>query len=283
MSYNNLLSTLQNSILDNSPANNWVQPQQGFTADDKLNVYIKGYRLRLFDVVIVDYELTTHLLGKKQIANLLKQYIEQQQSHSFDLFTYSQNFARFLQTQNIPDYAKHMADIEASILQVFTLAESTNMDINTLQNIDINEFANMQLHLRSAAMLKTYSYDVNSYMSEFYNNDDNIINDYELSSATAYVKFDELDNNKAANTPSKEPCYVLIFRHNNIVRRLKLDKLEYKILRNINSGQNVGTAINSAAKNESDQHQLAQNITYWFSKWSNNNILRDIREVTGNK
>ena len=245
--FEQVLSPLQQAMLSGDiPSvhpDNWVQEKHEFSPTEQLEVYVNGYRYRLYDIVAEDYDATRTRIGDEKFAQLLKQYIEDTPSVSFNLAVYTQNFADYLARQNIDDVAKQLATLEKTILEVFAMPETNAFDIASYAQLSIEEFIELPFRLRSAHEFLQFKCNINEYFRA--------------------VMFEE-------ELPEiiEQEQHILIYRHEDIVRRMALEPEEARILQAIASGSNIGEATEALLEDVNiDIAKISANLQAWFKKW----------------
>lgn len=252
--YSEMLETLQTSIFEGKTLSispdKWIKPKPDFSPDEQMQVYINGYRYRLFDIVYEDYPTLRHYLGKKDFKQLVDAYIEVTQSISYDISHYVQEFPAFVQAQ-CDEFAYEMAVLETHISQLNSLSETTPLTHENLDqaypDLTPESFMQTTLQGRTACKLLAFAHTVNDYY--------NAVREEEEAEAL------------------KEPSYVAIYRHEDTMWRLPLEETEYHLLSSLFSGLPIEEAMSAALPQDVDEEAMAANLSHWFSRWMNNGLL----------
>ena len=248
-----LQENLQTAILDGdivkAEPETWIVEKENFPPAEQLAVYVKGYRLRLYDILMADYEVTRRFLGKEKMRDIVKAYIEEVPSEFYNVEVFSAQFAGWLAGQGVDGFAIELADLEKEVARCFNLPGSEALEQSDLADVAPEEFLEMSLALRDSTILLEYNNDVNEYMSAFYREE-------ELSA-----------NNK--------PTHLVIYRGENKVMRLPLEHEEFRLLELIKSGKSIGAAMEElAGESELSEEELSAKIQEWFGRFVANGILK---------
>ncbi|PIR32052.1 MAG: DUF2063 domain-containing protein [Alphaproteobacteria bacterium CG11_big_fil_rev_8_21_14_0_20_44_7] len=253
----NLQNNLQDTILDGDIKSHapetWVVEKPGFPASEQVQVYVKGYRIRLFKMIMADYEVTAHYLGKEKMEKTVREYIATTPSEFYDAGKFSEQFADWLSAQKIDKFAAELAELERDISIRYNLALSAPLLQEDLANLTPDDFMDMKLELLISATLKKFRHDVNSYYTEFYHGEDK---------------------------PEKPPktageFFLMIYRNEKNVYRLNLEKPEYQLLEIIQQTENIGEAMEKLSEiSDLNEDELSAKIQQYFAKWLEHSILK---------
>jgi hypothetical protein len=115
------------------------------------------------------------------------------------------------------------------------------LNSNHLVGLTPKSLMNLNLYPRKALELHKFSYQTNQYYQ------------------------DVMDEKKSKMI--KKNSYLAVFRHEDKVWRMDLEKSEYILLKKIFSGVKIGEALSKIKESQ------AKNISFWFSRWINNGLL----------
>lgn len=253
--YGTLLSNMQQAILSADMAQaepeQWIRSKRDFAPDAQLNVYVKGYRYRLFDIVSEDYSATRQLLGDEAMDNLLQSFIEETPSHYFNLAHYAQRFPGYIKDRVAPEIYE-MAYLEGVLTQVFDEPETPVLTPEAFSTINPDTFFDQQLPLRIAHRLFTQDYNTNRFYS-------------------AFTKGESLPTIEA------QKIFLSVFRHEDAVWRMELDAEEYQLLQYLSTGLSVGDALGNLLERDfvENPEAIIGNLQQWFAKWVHNGLLAD--------
>lgn len=259
------LSTMQTAILKDHPLNlspdEWIRPKKDFSPQDQLNVYINGYRYRLFNVTYEDYPIVRHYLGKKRFSKLLWQYIEHSYSDSYNIGHFTSQFPHFI-GKNLDNIGKDgafirdLALVEATIEQYFARPEQSHIiDQKALQGLNPKQFMQLDIRLKDSACLLSLDYDINSVIKRYHQ---------------------QKEDRLPINLPEATPSYLLLYRQQEEIWRLPLEQNEHLMLHYMNQGNNIEKSLEimlDHLTNEEEATQLLSQLQSWFSRWVNESVL----------
>ena len=244
---------MQQAIVSGEAAepSRWIQPKQGFDAQQQIEVYIKGYRWRLFDLVSEDYPATRHRLGDERMNALIDAYIEATPPTHFNLANYCYGLADYANDQLTEEdaLAQELIDLEKVMAEVFHMPETPAMTPEDVASLDPEAFLTLALKPRAACRLLELEHPANDYVN-------------------AHHQEEPYPDDAAM------PHYLAVYRHEDTVYRLPLERGEYELLARFQQGANVGEAFADLAElPEEEQANVAANLQHWFSKWVSNGVL----------
>jgi len=230
------------SRFDSAPEQ-WIRAKHAFAPHEQLSVYANAYRYRLYDVVAEDYPVLRHYLTEQVFADLMWAFVAEVLPDHFNIGRFALKLPAFIQ-QALPDdaFAHDLCQLETTVAQMTDPAETEALNESHLQGLTAESILDLTLYPRQALQLLQFDHQVNAYYQA--------------------VMDDEADG-----LPSKEPVYLAVFRHEDVVWRMPLEANEFVLLSRIFSGATIGEVL--ADVDESEHH----NITAYFSKWMRNGLL----------
>ncbi len=241
---------LQGAIFsgDVADAATWIEPKEGFAPEAQLGVYVEGYRLRLRQIIVGDYEVTAHYFGKEKMRELVAEYVETVRSQDYDVGAYSAQFTDWLRKQDVADFGKELARLEKTVFACFDMEEKPALKVADMGGLVAEDFASMKFKPRAASVLAKFDADVNGYMTNFY----------------AGEKCEE----------SSGEVFVMAYAHGGKVYRVALRPQEFQMLELMRDGREIGDVMEVVAANsEMDETALAAEMQSWFSMWLGNDLL----------
>lgn len=238
---------MQNAILlgksfDSAPES-WIINKSEFPSQAQLNVYINAYRYRLIDVVAEDYPALAEYLGYETFRDLIEEFVNTERSTHFNIARYSWKLPKFIQGK-LPDdlFAYELSMLESSILEAHDAAETEALSQTHIANITPDVFMDSILYPRKSLKLLRFKHDVNQYYQ------------------------DVMDEKKPTPRVLKQ-IFLGVFRHEDFVWRIRLDKIEYAILQDLFKGKSICQAL------ESVDEEAAHKLSDYFAKWMRNGLL----------
>ena len=238
---------MQDAIMlgDNFDSNaaQWIRAKEQFTPQDQLNVYINAYRYRLHDVVAEDYPVLKHYLGKEAFYNLVWDFVNTARPSHFNIGRFALKLPDFIFKQLPEDvFAQELCQLETAIAQLTDPIETLPLVQKHLEGMTPERLMESQLYPRKALQLMKFSYPVNAY-------------------------YCDVMEEKLPKKSRRKASYLAIFRHEDVVWRMDLEKMEYYLLTELFSGKAVGNALNDL------DESAAQKLSEYFSRWMRNGLL----------
>lgn len=231
---------LQAAIIDNDPAKAIaLLGRKTPSLENRLGAYIQGYRIRLCKVVENDYPTLKHYMGDDALYAHIKDYVEHTPSQSYTIDQYPIGFAAYIAQAVSDPAAISIAALEAAISHVFWLPDS-DVFIPT-EDFSMEQLFTLKLELRTASKLLELPGDAENYLTAFRQDETPVITD--------------------------KPCYLVVVRHENEVKRHRLTNTEYHLLSAI-ARLPFSEAIEHITKNNDDMAgDIAANLSQWLIIW----------------
>jgi len=111
---------MQGAILSGSDrdARAFVRGDNRLTAEDRIQVYARGYRQRLIECLESEYPLLAALAGPTAFQLFAQGYIAARPSHSYTLYDFGAGFADWLDAARPPGGAQHVGAIPAALARI---------------------------------------------------------------------------------------------------------------------------------------------------------------------
>lgn len=247
--YSPQLHKMQEAILsgddEKAAPESWVRAKPELSEKEQINIYIRGYRYRLFDIVYDDYTALRHYLGDESFTDLIDDYVGTVPSEYPNLARYTEKFPDFVKSR-CDDFACELAVLETAIERVADAGETTALAPEDLAGIDPDTLMGGRLPLRTALSLHAFRYPVNAY-------------------------YGAVIGGGNSEKPEPSGSYVAVYRHDYDMWRLDLEKKEYEILSELKNGTSVAAALEKILGDK--QSEAAEDISRWFARWMNNHLL----------
>jgi uncharacterized protein (UPF0276 family) len=237
----------------------WIHPKKDFPPEAQLNVYIKGYRLRLFDVVSDEYSILRYAMGDDHADNLFRSFIEATSSHSENIGNYIYLLPKFIENSPIllphKPFMLEIARLESALSQVVEMANTPPLGQEDLAGITPEHFMEMQLEVRPALFLFAFEYPVNDYVRAFF-------------------------EGEKPSIPQLGKSCVAVYRNRGEVWRLPLLAEEYHFLNAVREGKTVAQAMEAVAASSSlEEEALLAEVGGWFGGFIRNGLLGKKNEL----
>jgi len=255
--YEKSLKVMQESIIlgndSKERAEKWIKSKSDFPSKDQLKVYINGYRIRLAEFLNDEMPVLRHFLGGDEMDKLVNAYIEKQKSTHFNICKYIKNFPAFvkkegkelLKGKNV-EIAHEIALLEEKLSEVFDMQESSPLDKESFSSISPENLLNQIFAPRAALFSLLFEYKINDY-------------------------YQDVKNDKNPAQVIKEKTYLIVFRHEDRVLRLEMDKSEYELFTLLSGGNALETAIGKLLRR--GNHLTDVELKNWFSRWVGNGLF----------
>ena len=233
----------------------WIRHKKDFPPAEQLKVYQNAYKFRLYNVTYDEYPALKQYLGAESFKRLLDDFVKHTVSRHFNIGRYAALLPAFLEKHDIGQdiRAREICLFEKTISELYDPEETEPLTPEKLAGLTPESLALSQLKPRKALEIFAFSYRINEY----------------------YLRVKENDDEESAVTPpALGDSYVAIFRHDDKVWRLDLDKTEYALLQKLFSGEKIGAALEATQKEFSlTDEETAPFISEKFGRWMRNGLL----------
>lgn len=118
------------------------------SAPNHLKIYFDAYRLRLLDILQMDFPKTLVLMGDEHFEVAFHQYLKQYPSTHFSVRYFGRHFMSFL--RNTVPYSEHsaiaeMAEFEWSLMSTLDAANASVISLEDLSGLPQEQWANLAL------------------------------------------------------------------------------------------------------------------------------------------
>ncbi len=237
---------LQNAIMLGkkfaSEPEKWITKKEKFSPAKQLAVYVDAYRYRLNDTTAEDYPVLKKYLGEKKFDRLIWDFVNTSQPDHFNIARFPLKLQKFIEEKFPRDiFAHEICRLETSVTQMSDPENDEALTAEHLKDMTPELLMESKLFPRKALELHGFSYLTNKY--------------YQAT----------IDDKEAVR--SKKNSYLAVFRHQDKVWRMDLEKIEFALLKEIFDGAKVGEALRKIEESQ------ASNISNWFGRWINNGLL----------
>jgi hypothetical protein len=208
-----------------------VQASLRQTSAQKIEIYARGYILRLMGCMGAEYPALRHLLGEELFDTFVRAYLIEQPSTSPDLYDLGKNFAAFLKasqpksTQQSPDFdlPVELGMLEralAEISRVKGLEDITN-NIDH-QNGILYLFDTTHIQASPGLILLKINWPLAKYVKAVYQNQQPVM-------------------------PDKQDSYLAVSRNHYRVNFLEIEQWQWYFLQSLQAANNYTAAVDIAA------------------------------------
>ncbi len=220
----------------------WIRTKTGFTPEDQLAVYVNGYRFRLRDATAEYYPVLCYYLGHIAFDQLVKDFVDATHSEHYNLSSYALDLLAFMAAHNDDAFALELCQLETAIAQVTDAKETSALEPSHLEGVTAESLMELVVLPRAALQLFAFDYPVNDY----------------------YLAVKE---KKLPEAPAPQKTYLAVLRHEYVVWHMPLSADEYRLLKKLFTGVNIGEALDTVSEESVGQ------ISSWFSRWMRYGLL----------
>lgn len=226
-----------------------VQPSLRQTSAQKIEIYARGYILRLMECMEAEYPALCHLLGEELFRTFVRAYLIEQPSTSPDLYDLGKNFAAFLKASqpidaeqsNEFDLPVELATLERALAEVSRVKglESIAININH-QNSLLYLFDTSHIQASPCLILLKLSRPLTEYVKAVY-------------------------KNLNAEIPEKQDSFLAISRNHYRVNFQEIEEWQWCFLHALQHTGNYTNAVNFAAQQcTMPQDTLMAGLILWI-------------------
>jgi len=223
-----------------------IQSTDDTSAQQRLDIYCSGYRLRLKEAITTDFDRLHGYLGDEMFDKLMDCYIDKYQSQHPSLRYYSQHICELLAQQKpFCDYLElvEIASIEQTFNNSFDAADCTTINIDHLSQIAVESWPTLQIQLHASVQLLSCEYN-------------------------SFAIWKALAEDKTPPALIKETATWLIWRKDLVSRYRVLDDAETYALTRVTQGDNFGDLCEGLLKYFDEEQTPIKAVTY-LQTWIN--------------
>ncbi len=235
-----------------------VLPSRRQSSVERLAVYARAYWARLLECLREDYPLVGRAVGAEAFDALAAAYLIDHPSTSYTLAALGAKFPAYLADTAPPDDDRlravpELAALERAVTEVFDLDGGETLGFLTaddLQRAALEPWAEFRPTVLPTVRLLAFRFDVDRW-------------------------FTSLRDGEVAPPGESGPCYVALSRREFIVRRHRLSRGQYVLLRSLAAGGSLGQAIAELAADEAAAElDVSDVLRSWFADWSRAGLFR---------
>ncbi len=234
------------------------------SAFERLEIYHSAYRLRLVECLADDYPALRHALGAA-FDGLCREYISAHPSTNPNLIHFGKHLSSFCKARREPwaAFAADLAQLEWALTEVIHAAESSVLDLVTLQEIPPERWAQTRFTPAKTLRVLRFAFPVNSY-------------------------FESFRTEQCALIPDPQASAVAVVRQGFALWRMDLTLPMTTLLESLCSGVRLGDAlegISAEEKTGAADDALEQSLITSFTTWVSSGFFAqlDFDEVDPNQ
>lgn len=235
-----------------------ISRSQRLNSIERLHVYGNAYYARLIDCMGGEFPATQAALGEDAFSGFVMGFLQVYPSTSYTLGELGRKFPEYLADSRPPrevagpdwaDFLIELATLELAYSEVFDgpgEEQISLMQADDLLSIPSDRWEDVRLQTAKSLRLLTFQFPVQDYI-------------------TAVRKQEE------ATIPQPAETRLAINRRDYVVRRRPLAPLPYELLRRVQQGATLGSAIEATvtmAETDFDMTMFATQLQEWFRSWT---------------
>jgi hypothetical protein len=233
-----------------------AEPSSRQSAQERMAVYAQAYWARLLECLREEFPIVRATAGDAAFDMLAVGYLAAYPSRSYTLGRLSDKFAEYLASSAAQSdeelfgpFLAELARLEQAVNETFDAPGGETLgylQAEALRQIPANEQAAFLLELLPTVRLLAFDFDVQSFY-------------------TAARR-----DPQQLPEPARQPCFVALSRRAYVVRRLPLTPVQFAILAAIQTGRNLGEALNEALQNFAGDAEMPDVgvLAAWFAEWA---------------
>jgi len=235
-----------------------VLPSPRQSSVERLAVYARAYWARLLECLREDYPLVRRAVGDEAFDALAAAYLVDHPSTGYTLAALGAKFPTYLADtappgDDRPRAVAELAVLERAVTEVFDLDGGETLGFLTpddLQRAALEPWAEFRPTLLPTVRLLEFRFDVDRW-------------------------FTSLRAGEVAPPGESCPCYVALSRREFIVRRHRLSRGQFVLLRSLAAGGSLGEALAALAADEAAAElDVPDVLRTWFAAWSRAGLFR---------
>lgn len=139
-----------------------VAPDERFSAEKRLKVYFDAYRIRLMEILKLDFPKTHTLLGDENFENAFHAYLDKYPSTHFSVRYFGQHFSQFLATtapfQDYPIFSE-MAQFEWAVAYTIDANDGPLVDTQALSTLSGEQWQTLCFNFHPSVTSCIFAWD----------------------------------------------------------------------------------------------------------------------------
>lgn len=124
-----------------------IAPDPRFSASNRLKVYFDAYRIRLYEILKLDFPKTYALFGDEDFEKVFVEYLDKHPSTHFSVRYFGQHLSEFLKTttpyKNYPIFAE-MAQFEWSLAYTLDAKDAPIITVADLSRLPLENWSTLR-------------------------------------------------------------------------------------------------------------------------------------------
>jgi hypothetical protein len=228
------------------------------TAEERLDVYRSGYRLRLVECLADDYPAIQYALGDDAFEDLCALYLGAHPSTGPNLNYFGRHMEELcrggaLSMFGDPQRASFVADLarlEWAIVEVIHAPSADPLTLEGLSHVAPDAWGTAKLVANTSVRLLRFDFPANAY-------------------------FQAYREDKSPEWPSAAPSMTVVYRSGPTIWRMDLTPPMYEVLSALVAGEKLGEALARAepCMEGVDPAEAMQRVSHWFREWVSSGLF----------
>ncbi len=250
-------------------AASFIKPSKYLSSADRIGLYNRQYWWRLRDCLREDFPFLNRLIGDRSFTTLIDRYLERFPSRSYSLRDLGSKMVDFLKEEptvlgRFTRLGREIAMVEWAQILAFDSIEYSPLDPTTLNQTAIEDVC---LGVQPFVQLLKLSYELDDWMAE---EPQTLDKDYYGKGGITHSS--QQPRLVSLSRPRRKLIYLAIHRALDSVYLLRIDRSTYCVLKLLQGGTTLSSAIAQGISLLPRQHrdsQCVQDIVHsWFTDWS---------------
>jgi hypothetical protein len=229
-----------------------ITPSRTLSSAERIDIYRRMYRARMYDALAADYPCLQHFLGEDRFAGLVEAYVSESPSSSYTLNRLGDRLPEFLAVpRGLPRQAflYDLARLELAMTFSFDEEEAPALEADAITAMPAGAWEHAQLDPIPALRLLETRYPVGLYADAV---------------------------RDGGKPPAIRPrrSWMAVYRRNYLLYRLDLAPAAYKLLYSLAAGLPLARAIAAAASGP--RSPRPRELFQWFRDWTAAGLFRGV-------
>jgi hypothetical protein len=234
-------------------------PSPTLSPKQRIAVYQQMYPLRMRDALTADYPGLEHSLGSR-FEDFVAAYTSVHPSRGYTLNRLGDHVPAFLARQRrfTPrPFLVDLARLELALTEAFDAPESKALRAEEFEAITPARIEKTRLQTVPSVRLVALKWNADAYLDSLR---------------------DEKHNHPK---PRKQASYVLVFRRNYAMYRLRVSAAAFAVLEDVVAGRPIGEVVRRSLARRGLRRAVVQDFSRWFRQWTSQGVFASVKGHPG--
>ncbi len=250
-----LRSPAASRLLNASDLQSVLLPSPSLSPAERIVVYQEMYPLRMYDALAVDYPGIEHFLGDR-FQEFVSAYTAAHPSRGYTLNRLGDHVPAFLKHQrrfSPRPFLVDLARLELSLTEAFDECQGSPFSAADFEAIPPGRIAKTRLLTVPSLRLLALDWNAGEYLDSV------------------------RDENHRHPKIAKDRSFILVFRRNYSVFRLRLSPSAFDVLEDIVAGQPLGRVVDRSLARRGSKRASPDDFTRWFRQWTAEGVFAGVK------